>query len=95
MVDEYWVDYLDQGGKPIEMPHKYVIELICDWIAAGKTYAHNAGKKFTYKDELEYVKWKLKSANMHENTKKYVLDCFEKYADLEKFDFDFFKNNNL
>ena len=83
---EYWVDYLDQGGKPIEMPRKYVIELICDWIAAGKTYAHNAGKKFTYKDELEYVKWKLKSAKMHETTKDYVLDCFERYAEIENFD---------
>lgn len=83
---EYWVDYLDQGGKPIEMPRKYVIELICDWVAAGKTYARNAGKKFTYADELEYVKWKLKSANMHPNTKAYILDCFTHFAELGKFD---------
>jgi len=83
---EYWVDYLDQGGKPIEMPRKYAIELICDWIAAGKTYSHNVGKKFTYTDELEYVKWKLKSANMHPNTKSYVLGCFTHFAELNKFD---------
>ena len=63
-----------------------IIELICDWIAAGKTYSHNAGKKFTYKDELEYVKWKLKSAKMHETTKDYVMDCFERYAEIENFD---------
>ena len=83
---EYWVDYLDDGGKPIEMPRKYAIELICDWIAAGRTYAHNAGKKFTYTDELEYVKWKLGIAKMHENTKKYVLDCFTQFADVDNFD---------
>lgn len=83
---EYWVDYLDDGGKPIEMPRKYVIELICDWIAAGRTYAHNAGKKFTYADELEYVKWKLGIANMHENTKSYILSCFEFFAELGRFD---------
>lgn len=86
---EYWVDYLDDGGIPIEMPRKYAIELICDWIAAGRAYAHNAGKKFTYADELEYVKWKLGIANMHENTKKYVLDCFTHFVKLEKFDYKF------
>lgn len=83
---EYWIDYLDDGGIPIEMPRKYAIELICDWIAAGRTYAHNAGKKFTYVDELEYVKWKLGIAKMHENTKKYILDCFTHFAELDKFD---------
>ena len=83
---EYWVDYLDDGGKAIEMPRKYATELICDWIAAGRTYAHNAGKKFTYADELEYVKWKLGIAKMHENTKKYILDCFTHFAELDKFD---------
>lgn len=92
---EYWVDYLDDGGIPIEMPRKYVIELICDWIAASRTYAHNAGKKFTYADELEYVKWKLGIAKMHENTKKYILTCFERYAKIENFDVEFFKNINL
>lgn len=83
---EYWVDYLDDGGIPIEMPRKYVIELICDWIAAGRTYAHNAGKKFTYADELEYVKWKLGIAKMHKNTKSYILSCFEFFAELGRFD---------
>jgi hypothetical protein len=83
---EYWVDYLDDGGIPIEMPRKYVIELICDWIAAGRTYAHNAGKKFTYDDELEYVKWKLGIAKMHKNTKSYILSCFEFFAELGRFD---------
>ena len=42
--------------------------------------------RFTYKDEFEYVKWKLKSAKMDETTKDYVMDCFERYAMIENFD---------
>ena len=83
---EYWVDYLDDGGKPIEIPRKYAIELICDWIAAGRTYARNTEEKFTYANELKYVKWKLGIAKMHENTKKYVLNCFTHFADVNSFD---------
>ena len=90
---EYWIDYLDDGGKAIEMPRKYAIELICDWIAAGRTYSHNIRKKFTYEDELEYVKWKLSIAKMHENTKKYVLNCFTHFAELNNFDPSYIHNH--
>ena len=57
---EYWVDNLDNGGVAIKMPYEYVIELICDYLAAGRTYR---GKDFTYEDELAW--WKNKLANEH------------------------------
>lgn len=38
---EYWVDSLADGGIPIRMPYRYNVEMICDIIAASKTY--NAG----------------------------------------------------
>lgn len=36
---EYWIDF-DREGKPraTKMPYKYVVEMICDWIGAGKVY---------------------------------------------------------
>jgi len=35
---EYWVDGLSRGGVPVKIPVKYVTEMICDFIAAGKVY---------------------------------------------------------
>ena len=35
---EYWLDYLDDGGKAMKMPFKYVIEMICDWLGAARAY---------------------------------------------------------
>ena len=33
---EYWIDNVDNGGTPIKMPYKYVLEMIADYLAAGK-----------------------------------------------------------
>jgi hypothetical protein len=41
----HWQYWLDNNGKeiiPLKMPYKDLIELICDWIGAGKAY--NKGK---------------------------------------------------
>ena len=35
---EYWVDNLDQGGTPIKMPWKDLLELIADYLGAGRAY---------------------------------------------------------
>lgn len=35
---EYWIDNLSSGGEALKMPLKYVKEMICDWIGAGKAY---------------------------------------------------------
>ena len=69
---EYWQDDFDHGGKPLKMPYKYAIELVCDYLAAGRAYM---GKNFTY--DAEYEWWLKKSSNpiaMHTHTKLFV-DC--------------------
>ena len=38
---EYWIDNLSSGGEALKIPKKYVIEMICDWIGAGKAYSKN------------------------------------------------------
>lgn len=49
---EYWIDF-DSQGEIIanKIPYKYVIEMICDWIGAGKVYAHGT---WTQSDPLDY-----------------------------------------
>jgi hypothetical protein len=65
---EYWIDGLDEGGSPKIIPFKYVMEMVCDWLAAATTYdGTTPGKVF----ESEYEWWKRKSrtAKIHTRTK--------------------------
>ena len=67
---EYWVDNFDNGGTPIRMPYKYALELVCDYLGAGKAYQKN---KFTYKSELAW--WEAKKEKplaMHPQTIQFV-----------------------
>ena len=43
---EYFIDNLDNGGEAIEMPKDCVLELIADYLGAGRAYM---GKSFSYK----------------------------------------------
>lgn len=45
-----WVHSLDEGGVPAKMPRKYALELVCDYLAAGRTY----NKDFTYGSEYNW-----------------------------------------
>ena len=38
---EYWTDFDSHNGNVIanDIPTKYVVEMICDWIGAGKVYS--------------------------------------------------------
>lgn len=67
---EYWQDNFDNGGTPLEMPKKYKIEMLCDYLGAGRAYY---GDEFTYQKELEW--WKVKRNKpiaMHPNDKKFI-----------------------
>lgn len=60
---EMWIDDFDHGGNPLIMPYKYAVELICDYLAAGRTYM---GKNFTYKKEYEWwLNKKTDTLTMH------------------------------
>ena len=67
---EYWMDNFDKGGEPKEMPWRYKVEMICDYLAAGRAYM---GKNFSYKAEYEWWKNKLVSPrSQHRNDKAFV-----------------------
>lgn len=48
---EYWVDNLDKGGVPIKIPFNCILEMLADWLAAGKAYK---GSKFREEDEYNW-----------------------------------------
>ena len=71
---EYWLDLSDDPGmriKPAPMPKRYVLEMLCDRIAASKTYK---GAEYSDTDPLAY----------YERSKGYVIMHPETRALLEK-----------
>lgn len=39
---EYWIDNVGTySNTPLPIPHKYIIEMICDWLGAGIVYSNN------------------------------------------------------
>ena len=75
---EYWMDNFDKGGEPKEMPWRYKVEMICDYLAAGRAYM---GKNFSYKAEYEWWLKKLElPRRQHENDKKFVTQVLGQLA---------------
>jgi hypothetical protein len=67
---EYWVDNFDKGGIPVQMPYKDAVEMLCDYLGAGRAYM---GKDFNL--QAEYKWWLTKSAKplaMHEHTRTFI-----------------------
>ena len=77
---EYWVDYLDKGGIPIQMPFEDALEMICDFLGAAKAYSKNSKTEFSYKYEYE-IWWKNKISKpiaMHIQTKMFCELMFKR-----------------
>ena len=63
---EYWIHSLDKGGIPADMPRKYALELVCDYLAACRTYGSNP------RNEYEWWTKNVKSMRISGNTKFYI-----------------------
>ena len=84
---EYWTDNYSKGTTFIKIPFKYVIELIADWLSAGRTYN---GKSFTIDDEIEWWnKWPEKCAINPETVE--LIDKIFKH--IQMFGFESFKRH--
>ena len=66
---EYWTDYNPQTKRlePVKMPVKYVKEMFCDRVAAGRVYL---GDKFTNDNPINYFKNGRAKDFMHPKTAK-------------------------
>ena len=66
---EYWVDSFEKQNA-VKMPYKYVIEMFCDFIAAGKTYEK---ENWTVKTPWDY--WVTKcQGRILDNETKYLFE---------------------
>ena len=67
---EYHQDNFDKGGEPLQMPYKDAVEMLCDYLGAGRAYM---GKDFTYKAEWQW--WLRKNQTnlaMHPSSKEFI-----------------------
>ncbi len=67
---EYWQDNFDKGGHPVQMPFEDAVEMLCDYLGAGRAYS---GKNFSYVNEYEWWKNKIsKGIAMHPQTQMFI-----------------------
>lgn len=74
---EYWVDGLDQGGIPAKMPFRFALEMVCDYIAAGKIYN---GADWTLETPLLFWQKKRVHAKIHPDTAAFMDHVFGEIA---------------
>ena len=86
---EYWYDFATEE-KTIVMPYKYVVEMICDNLAAGKIYK---GKEWSNNTQLEF--WN-RTKNKKQINDRIALFAKTVFEDVSKRGIDeAIKKNNL
>lgn len=68
---EYWTDF-DKDGHVIAnpIPFKYIVEMVCDWIGAGKTYSK---EKWTQDKPLNYFDKVRPGRHFHPETERVIV----------------------
>jgi hypothetical protein len=66
---QYWLDNKEKEIIPLKMPYKDLVELICDWIGAGKAY-----NKDKWTKDTPYDYWVKNRDKMifHSDTYKFI-----------------------
>ena len=68
---EYWIDNLGTyKNTPVKVPYEYVVEMICDWIGAGKVYTK---EKWTQHEPLKYYTKVRGERIIHPHTERLIL----------------------
>ena len=75
---EYWIDFANDGSIIAnKIPIKYVIEMVCDWIGAGKVYSK---EKWTEEEPYNYYLKVRAGRHFHKDTEtllKYYLQTIK------------------
>lgn len=82
---EYWIDFDSNGNVvPLKIPSDYVIEMVCDWIGAGKVYSK---EKWTNAEPMKYFIKVRGGRHFHPDTEWLIVKLLEIIADkgLEEF----------
>lgn len=70
---QYWVLPKDDGSiKVLEMPQKYLMEMICDWVGAGKAQGYLSPKEDPYYETRKWYNKNKDKMQLHENTRRIV-----------------------
>jgi len=64
---EYWIDYKNGGMDGMEMPTRFVVEMLCDRMAASKTYRK---EQYTDRDPYDYYIRSKSHYLIHPKTQK-------------------------
>ena len=78
---EAWQDDFDHGAHPVDMPYRYAVEMLCDFLAAGRAYGRD---QFTFASE--YAWWQRKKQNgvaMTEHMQQFVEAVLSRLAQQE------------
>ena len=68
---EYWTDFNNDGTIIAnQIPTKYVIEMVCDWVGAGMVYAKGTWKQ---SDPLDYYNKVRAGRHFHPKTEELIL----------------------
>ena len=81
---QYWTDFQDGWVFALPMPTKYLIEMVCDWVGAGKAYNKGTWTIDTLKDWYQNNKEKM---FLHEVTRyriEAIINCATSEADLKR-----------
>lgn len=76
---EYWIDFGNKGEIIADrIPKKYVVEMLCDWIGAGKVYAKG---KWSQNDPLDYYNKVRAGRYFHPETERVIVRFLELIRD--------------
>lgn len=93
---EYWTDNYDAplGITCIKVPWKYMLEMVADYLAAGRTYR---GESFTFASEYRWWLRQRDLRKMHPDTKAAISTIlfFLRYHGLEALTKEFLKERKL
>lgn len=66
---QYWTDFVDGKLIALEIPPKYLAEMLCDWVGAGKAYNKNNWTIDVFKNWYHNNKNKIV---LHKLTRDYI-----------------------
>lgn len=89
---EYWVDNFDKGMTFNIMPYKYFVEMLCDYLGAGRAYM---GRNFSYVKEREWWQGKRETIAMHPMQIAMLDDIFDNFANEESLGYDPMEKTSL
>lgn len=69
---EYWVDNFEKGMEPVDIPYKYAVEMLCDFLGAGCAYNQCGPDTNMLISEIAWWEKKREKVKMHPNTKAFV-----------------------